>query len=352
MKNTNFSYVIILLLLAGNLCFPQQQKLNVYGFFDVEAIVSNKDAAGKRWSFDQHHLNFLLNYQLDDRFRVATEIDYEHGPVFSSAEITGKIYVGKAFLEYKYSDALLARIGIFLSPFGIYNERHDATPTFLFTFLPHSVYNKRELSFGVKGRLFAKQSTGIQVLGNLFANDWGVKYQIYLSNGRGPKESGEDNNTNKGLGWRIVISPPIEELHIGTSFYSDKNGNVYNARQTTLGFDFEYDLSDAHIEAEIIIPKLENVDTSGTPNGSFTYVNGYYLLGAYTFFNRLTPFARYEFFDPDLDVNNNGEKITVFGINFAITSSVYLKGEVHFHRFQDPNIKKYEMFVSSIAAAF
>ena len=167
MKNTNFSYVIILLLLAGSLCFPQQQKLNVYGFFDVEAIVNNKDAAGKRWSFDQHHLNFLVNYQLDDRFRVATEIDYEHGPVFSSAEITGKMYVGKAFLEYKYSDALLARIGIFLSPFGIYNERHDATPTFLFTFLPHSVYNKRELSFGVKGRLFAKQSTGIQVLGNL-----------------------------------------------------------------------------------------------------------------------------------------------------------------------------------------
>ena len=352
MKRVNLKYSMVILLMVGNICFPQQQKLHIYGFFDFEAEVNNKNAAGKIWTFDQHHLNVLANYQLADRFRVATEIEWEHGPMHSPSEMIGKIYLAKAFLEYKYSDALLTRIGIFLSPFGIYNERHDATPTFISTFLPSSVYGKKELSFRGKGRLFAKHSTGIQVLGNLYLNDWGAKYQVYLSNGRGPKESEKDNNSNKGFGWRFVISPPVEELYIGTSFYSDKNGDANNARQTTFGFDVEFDLSAFHIEAEYIIPKLENIDTSGIPTGNFTYVNGYYIQGAHTFFNRLTPFARYEFFDPDNDIRKDGENIMVVGLNFAVTPSVYFKSEVHFHWFQDKSIKKYEMFVSSVAVAF
>ena len=351
MMRANLKYVIVILLMVGNICFSQQQNLKIYGFFDLEVEAHIEDGEIHEWTFDQHHLNVLANYQLDDRFRVATEIEYEHGAMHGPGNITGTIYLAKAILEYKYSDAFLARIGKFLSPFGIYNERHDATPTFLSTFLPASVYGKKDLSFG-KDRLFAKQSTGIQVLGNLFFNDWEAKYQIYLSNGRGPKESEKDNNTNKGLGWRLVISPPIEELRIGTSFYSDKNGNANNAWHTTLGFDIEFDLSALHIEAEYMIPKLENVDTSGTPTGSFTYVKGYYILGAYTFFDRLTPFVRYGSFDPDVDIRNDAEDVIMFGINFAVTPSVYLKSEVHFHRSQDHSKHNHEMFVSSIAVAF
>jgi len=354
MKNINSIHIIVLLLFLGNLSFPQGQKLNIYGFFDFEVEANNQDSASKIWTFDQHHLNVLANYKLDDRFRVATEIEYEHGPMHSAKEITGNIYLAKAFLEYKYSDALFTRVGIFLSPFGIYNERHDATPTFLSTILPESVYGKKEFEFRGKNRLFAKHSTGIQVLGNLFMNDWGVKYHVYLSNGRGPKQSEADNNTNKGFGWRFVISPPIEELRIGTSFYSDKNGDAGNASQTTFGFDVEFDLSAFHVEAEIIIPELENLDTSSVPTGSFTTVNGYYILGAYTLFDRLTPFVRYEFFDPDIDIKNNGENMIMVGLNYAVTPSVYLKGEVHFHSHQikDNLSEKHETFISSIAVAF
>jgi len=348
MKIVNLNYLIIILLIIWNTCYPQE-KLHTYGFFDFEASVNNKDAAGKIWTFDQHHLNILANYRLDNRFRVATEIEWEHGPVHGEGDFIGNIYLAKAFLEYKYSDALLVRIGKFLSPFGIYNERHDATPTFLFTVLPKSVYGTSEIG---KGRSFAAYATGIQLLGNLFANDWEARYQVYLSNGRGPNDSEKDNNSNKGVGWRFVVSPPIGDLHIGTSFYTDLNGDADNARQTTLGFDVQYDLSAAHVEAEIIYPKLENVDTSGNPTGDFTYPNGYYILGAYTLFNRLTPFVRYDFFDPDIDVINNGEKIIVIGLNYAVSPRIYLKAAVHFHRFQDPSIESYEMFISSVAVAF
>jgi hypothetical protein len=351
MKKISLLYVVVILLL-GSKSFSQEQKLHVYGFFDMEAEVSNKDAAGKRWTFDQHHLNVITTYILDDRFRVSTEIEWEHGPLYSPASSTGNIYLAKAFLEYKYSDALFVRAGKFLSPFGIYNERHDATPTFLSTFLPQSVYGNQKQSFGGKGRLFAKISTGVQVLGNVAAGGWGAKYQVYLSNGRGPNDSEQDNNANKGLGWRLVISPPVEELRIGTSFYGDKNGTAKDSRQTALGFDVEYDVSAAHIEAEYFLPKLEAVDTAGVPTGSFRNVNGYFVLGAYTFFDVLTPFVRYESFDPDLDIGNNGENITTVGLNYAVTSSVFLKGEVQFFWYQNPSTKKYELFVASVAVAF
>ena len=359
MKKISLIYVIVILLLLVGIhpfgrskCFSQEQKLHVYGFFDVEAEVSNKDAAGKRWTFDQHHLNVITTYILDDRFRVSTEIEWEHGPLYSPASSTGNIYLAKAFLEYKHSDAFLVRAGKFLSPFGIYNERHDATPTFLSTFLPQSVYGNKELSFGGKGRLFAKHSTGVQALGNLTAGEWEAKYQVYLSNGRGPNDSEQDNNANKGLGWRLAIRPPVEELRIGTSYYTDKNGTAKNTKQTSLGFDVEYDISAAHIEAEYFLPELETVDTAGVPTGRFRRVNGYYVLGAYTFFDVLTPFVRYESFDPDLDIGNNGENITTVGLNYAVTSSVFLKGEVQFFRHKNPSAKTYELFVASVAVAF
>lgn len=238
------------------------------------------------------------------------------------------------------------------SPFGIYNERHDATPTFLSTFLPQSIYGNQEQSFGGKGRLFAKHSTGVQILGNIRVGELGANYQVYGSNGRGPNESEKDNNSNKGLGWRFVISPPLKELRVGTSYYTDKNGNANDTRQSALGFDIEFDVSSAHFEAEYFLPTLERVDTVGIPNGSFRKANGYYFLGAYTLFDALTPFARYELFDPDIDLGNNGEHITTVGLNYAVTSSVFLKSEVQFFRYDNSSTNDYELFVTSVAVAF
>ena len=344
--------LLMCLVFALSVSNAQENKFHINGFFDFEAEVSNKDAAGKNWTFDQHHLNIITNYLIDDHFRVSSEIEWEHGPLFSSSSSSGNIYLAKAFLEYKHSDALLIRAGKFLSPFGIYNERHDATPTFLSSFLPQSIYGNQEQSIGGKGRLFAKHSTGVQLLGSLFWDNMSLKYQVYLSNGIGPNENEKDNNSNKGIGWRIVFSPIGQELSFGSSFYSDRNGNASNTLQTTIGFDVEYNFADAHIEAEYFIPKLEKVDGQGNPNGKFRTVNGYYLLGAYTFLERVTPFIRFERFDSDVDIESNTETITTIGINYSVTSSVFLKAEMQLFGFQKSLLENYELFVTSIAVAF
>ncbi|MFQ5864001.1 MAG: porin [bacterium] len=354
MKFINVILVTLLLHLSGSMSVAQDSRLHFYGYFDVEIEGSNKDAAGKRWTFDQHHFNVVTIYRLDDRFRVFGEIEWEHGVQHEAggSNSSGLIALERAWLEFKYSDAFKVKVGKFLPPFGIYNLKHDASPTFLSTFLPNSIYGKHNNTLGKKQRLFAKFATGVQVLGTLFANQWQGEYYLYLSNGRGPDPGSKDNNSNKAVGGRFVVSPPVEQLRFGLSFYTDKNGDANNTEQTTLAFDAALNYSNVQIEAEFFLPKLEKVDTTGTPNGTFQTGIGYYVQGAYTFIDKLTPFARYDFFDPDDDTTDDGETDIVLGINFSVNPKVYLKSEIHFLSFQNPNTKSYELFVSAITVAF
>ena len=352
MRSSLLIYIVLVLTVSAPLSNAQESKLRTYGYFDLELEWSNKDAAGKRSTFDQHHFNVITVYQLDERFRVFAEIEWEHGVSLQGGKGSGLVAVERAWVEYKHADALKIQVGKFLPPFGIYNLKHDATPTFLSTFLPSSIYGRHKNTLGQQQRLYAKFATGIQVLGTLFANRWQGEYYVYLSNGRGPNPDEADNNGNKGVGGRLVVGPPIDDLNLGVSFYTDKNGEANSTEQTTIAFDASIYRSNFQIEVELFIPKIENVDTTGAPVGSFRTGSGYYVQGGYTLFDKLTPFARYDFFDPNTDVSNDGERDVVLGMNLAVTPSIYLKGEIHFLSFQNPGSKSFELFASSIAVAF
>ena len=265
---------------------------------------------------------------------------------------SGLVALERGWFEYKHSDAFKVKVGKYLPPFGLYNLKHDAGPTFLSVFLPNPVYGKHKNTVGSSQRLYAKFGTGVQVLGSLSANKWESEYYLYLSNGRGPDPGKEDNNPNKGLGGRLVVRPPVEGLSIGTSYYTDKNGTASDIEQSALGFDLAFHYSDAQLEAEFILPRLEKVDTTGTPNGEFLTGSGYYAQAAYTFFDQLTPFARYESYDPDGDTDDDGDNAFVVGINFAVTSRVYLKSEIQFISFQNSAIDSYEKFAAALSVAF
>lgn len=351
--------VALVCLPAGRLdAQTARPKLKTYGYFDMEVMASFKKDNAEPWSFDQHHLNLITIYTINDRYRVFTEIEYEHGPFFSESESSGMILLEKAYLEYKHSDALRVRIGKYPSPFGIYNERHDATPTFIATRLPHSVYGKHELASGRKDQLFAKFATGIQVVGDLYSYGWETRYHFYVSNGRGRKPGGADDNSNKGLGGRLVVSPPLANLRLGASYYTDKHGLVNHAEQRSLGVDIEFDLGNLHLESEVLINRSEKVDTTGQPTGEFRKALGYYVMAAYTFGDKVTPFVRYEYSDHGSSEVNGLKKMSMIGINVALTQQVYLKNEVHFsydhhtdHSYiDDPD--QYYMYVGSIAVAF
>ncbi len=350
------SLIIVLLFIFPNLTNAQlfsEKNINIYGWFDLEFEKSNKDDVGKMGTFDQHHLNVISIYKLDNQFRLFTEMEWEHGGTYESGKNgSGKIYLTRAWVEFKHNDAVKIQAGKILVPFGIYGERYDATPAFFSTFLPNSIYGKHENSVGLKDRLYSKWLTGIQILGNAYVADWSIQYYGYFTNGRGPKPDEKDNNANKGIGGRFIITPPSDIFDFGVSYYSDQDGNSYHTEQQAIGLDCALRYSNFFLEAEFIHSSGEKVDTNLTPVGNFQKMTGYYFQGAYKLFDKLTPFARYDFFDPDNSLDKNGEVDITIGINFSFTHRVFLKSEVHFYSYQNTQLKNYEKFVSSVAVAF
>ncbi len=347
-----FFVVIAWGVLWGLKAPAQNSSLKTYGYFDLEAEVNTRDAEGKRWTFDQHHLNFLAIYTLDHRFRVFTELEWEHGVFQDSRTTRGRVYVARAFVEYYHSDALKLQAGKFLPPFGIYNEQHDATPTFLFTVLPISVYGTHRLAPGIQDRLFTKFITGLQVRGTLFYGRFQMDYSVYLGNGRGPLPDEQDNNANKGTGARIRILCPDERIKLGVSYYGEKNGNAHNLRVHTFGADAEVEMGNFLWQSELLLGRIQSLSVEGLPTGHYHTALGYYLQGAYSFWEKLTPFLRFDFFDRDRHETRDSHTDVVIGLNYSVSPQVYLKGEAHIFRYRFPGEKDYELFVTSVAVAF
>jgi hypothetical protein len=148
----------------------------------------------------------------------------------------GQIALERAWIEYGHTDGFIVKAGKFLPPFGIYNLFHDATPTFLSTFLPNAVYGKHANTTGSTQRMFSKFGTGLQVLGTARVGEvgWELNYYAYLINGRGPNEGEKDNDKNKGIGGRFMVQAPSDMFRAGVSFYQDDNGNRSGTQQRTI----------------------------------------------------------------------------------------------------------------------
>ncbi len=348
----------LLIILSGSQVLAGSRQLNTFGFFDIEWEQGDSGPAAERGTFDQHHLTLICQARLSDSALILCETAYEHAPTHGASAGTGKIYLPKAYYEVMRSDALKFRAGKFLPPFGIYNERHDATPTLLPTVLPRSVYGKHPNlsgaltdSLGQKVRAYPRFSTGLWVLGNFYSRNWELEYHFYLSNGRGDTPHEQDDNSNKGLGGRCVVTLPSGP-RIGLSYYQDHNGAVANAEQSALGVDLEYGRGDLIVEAGLIWPQFEILDEAGRSSGESRAPRGSYLFLGYSIAGGVTPFAYYDLYDPDLDAGSDGERDLVFGVNHPVAENVFIKAEIHSYSFEMEERESYRRFITSLAVAF
>jgi hypothetical protein len=352
MNRYTFTFLVLAVSLLAGPVQAQQERFQVYGFFDLELDGTNKNPDDFQYTFDQHHFNVITVYRMSDRWRVFGEVEWEHGVSLNASGGSGLVALERAWVEYAHTDALRVKAGKFLPPFGNYNQLHDATPTFLSSFLPNAVYGKHSNTVGGSQRLYAKFGTGIQVLGTFFPGSWQADYYAYVTNGRGPRPGEADNDRNKGVGGRFVLTAPNDVARLGASYYEDRNGAADGTKQRAIAAELAFGTSGFWLEGEALIPVLETVDGAGVPNGAFRTGLGYYVQASYRTSVGLTPFGRFGVFDPDVDVADDGDNDIVLGLNFALRNFAYLKGEIQFLNFQDPTVDGYERFVSSIAIAF
>lgn len=348
---TKTRWLFGLFLLLGETA-SGQQFIGPHGFLTFEAEISDRDSVGRRGTFDLHHFNLLGNYLLNAKARVFGEIEWEHGTDFETFEHNGTgsgfVRLERAWFEYAFAEQVKLRVGKFLTPYGIYNEIHDAAPAYDTSILPASLYGKHRTLSGIEQRFYAKFAIGLQLRGKIDVGKSSVEYSTLLSNGRGKSPFEQDDNNNKGIGFRLITDLARTGIKLGYSFYTDRNGLVDNMRQTSHAWDLRYEWNRWRLTAEVANNRLAAIDALSYQQ----IANGGYAELSYILFKNQTVLIRYDIFDPDRRRRRDVERDFTVGTNVRLIKQALVKAEVHFWHEQAAARENSILAIASLAVVF
>lgn len=318
--------IVFLLTITGTTYAQISEKVRINGYssFEYEYLLSDDGESDPNGSFDADLIDLVVNVDISSKLRFSTDLTWEHGA--ASEDGRGNVAVEYAFPEYTVKNWLKFRVGKMFVPFGIYNEIHTAKPAFLAVKEPLSTNKPDKL--GGDERFYPRWATGISVLGTFLIESVQFEYHVQLSNGNqentNPFE--EDDNGEKAVATRL-LAYPIPDLKIGISTYSDRisvldgSGNDTGERDKLFSMSghIEYSRNSYGAEFEYIVGKT---DFFASPE---LKKNGLEAMVYYTFKNRLTPYLRAEFFDPNQDVDDDNVNIFSLGLNAEIDKNYFLK---------------------------
>lgn len=347
-------------MLMGTAAAFEYSNVHFHGYLDMEYTKADRDWSGqqnyKNGSFDAHHFNLVLDAPVNEKLSVAAMIGMEHGIDHSAVAINkGRILTEYAFGQYAFADYFKVRAGKMLTPYGLLNEIHDATPALLTVEAPLSLYMAQRRGGEAA---FPEWSTGVSVLGNFFLfGDMGLDYVFYIANGENTGNTNEaeaDDNVNKALGGKILFTP-WEFLTLGFSVFHGDNALTRSVDKThaSYGFSMSFDWDNFNLTGEFFDSKIRNIEEQAS-----------YVQAAYTIFGRITPHIKYEFLNI-LASSNEKNRLRIddwhdlgVGVNFKVMDGLFLKAEFHSH-LRGPynsevynNMRRFNEFIGQVAVAF
>jgi hypothetical protein len=311
-------------------------QINGYGSLEFEKQITDtsKGKGDKNGSFDADAFVLVMNFTPSKRFRVSSNLSWEHGPALE--DLRGNVAVEYAFAEFYVWDALKIRAGKQLIPFGIYNEIHTAKPLFLSVKEPFST-NKID-KLGSAQRYYPRWGAGIELLGSgqIAGRDW--DYVILVTNGdqkvkamtaEFPNPFELDDNAGKAITSRVRFHP-VKSITVGASLYYDSleefnAAGIHTGKTTTLasyGGQATWEGHYGGVELEYIHGHTETssgVRDVRSGSSAMVWAN----LGA-----RVRPYLRYEGHDPDSSLPDNNATIVLGGINLQIEHGLFIKTEL------------------------
>ncbi|MEO9964987.1 MAG: hypothetical protein ABJF11_04315 [Reichenbachiella sp.] len=333
----------------------ERVRINGYSSFEYENMFSDEGEGDPNGSFDADLIDLVINIDVTSKLRFSTDLTWEHGA--ASEDDRGNVAVEYAFPEYTVKDWLKFRVGKMFVPFGIYNEIHTAKPAFLAVKEPLST-NKPQ-KFGADARFYPRWATGVSILGNFAIKSVDFEYHVQLSNGEqentNPFE--EDDNEEKAVAARLLVMPS-QGLKVGVSTYSDKitelDGSGDDTGNRTKLFSIsthaEYTYKNAGIELEFITGK-----TSPSAGGDLKK-SAFEGMLYYTFIDRITPYFRYEFLDPNKDVDDDQANMISLGVNSRVDDNFFVKLQYNNISSKDQNAEfsgtDYSEFQAAVVLGF
>ena len=190
-------------------------RVQVGGYLAAEYAKSEAEGLDPEGTFGNPLAGVVLSGQLAQRVSFTTEASFYHWNSFD---------LNQAWLSFQASEYFNAKLGLFIVPFGFYNENN----------LPHQM-DTVTLPLNIV-YLFPLTWRDVGVSGSGMVS--GLEYAVYLGNGLSEGEylsDGQqfrDNNRNKGWGGRLNLALG-DGLSVGYSYYRGKYDDD-NSRYRTM----------------------------------------------------------------------------------------------------------------------
>lgn len=286
--------------------------INGYTSFEYERQIESNGFGDTNGSFDADLFDLVLNIQVTDRLRVAADITWEHGS--ATEDDFGNVALEYGFSEYAFSNLFKLRAGKMFTPFGFFNEIHTAKPAYLSVKEAGSTNKPKNIIKGAS-RFYPRWGVGLALQGNSMIDGHSIDYNLMISNGdqddTNPFE--EDNNTGKAAAFRTRYHA-TDNIQLGYSFYYDDGSPT---QSTSHGLQFEYVHDDFRLLGEGVWGGIDSL-----ANRDFNHY-GWFLQPSYSFGNGLTPYFRFEHYDPDTAISNDHGFDAILGINFNYNGLIF-----------------------------
>jgi hypothetical protein len=278
---------------------------------------------------------------------VESKFDYVFEARFKGEN---KIEIEQAWVGYGVSDGFRLRLGLYIVPFGKYNQANRPYQTALarepINLIGSYPYSWRDIGVLVEGRV------GF------------ILYSAYLGNGLTEGENlkagqqFKDNNSDKGKGARLGFLLG-QQLEVGFSVYSGKHDGE-NGRKTILeGLHLNWNTESFQISSEYSKAEVEN--PSPYSKGK---AEGYYIRLSIPF-EKLIAVLSYHDFEYKDSFHGPGFESPLFsglgiseirsrwtlGFNYFVAPSILLKLEYEFNREKNITLKD-NLLVAQVALNF
>ena len=328
------------------------------GRFDIGGygeIHANFNQGNDKDQIDIHRFVLDFEYDFADWITFHSELEVEHAFI---SDDDGEISLEQFYVDFMFSDRLNLRIGRFLTPLGIINQRHEPT---LFNGVERPNVDKVIIPT-------TWSSDGIGIFGNVTRS---LTYELYAAGGL---DGSKFDPINGIRGGRIKERPSLNDiafmgrvdyypfvnfsapagqaLRLGLSAYT---GGVDNGDQGVnpgglsgvnihMGVaDFEYTLAHFDLRGELAFTRIDNARKLGA--GVAEEIMGWYIEPAYHVMpdswkkgrwsdSDAVVFARYEDFDTQHTTVSGVARIPggarqewTMGINFYFTPTLVLKAD-------------------------
>jgi Phosphate-selective porin O and P len=301
-----------------------------------------------------------FGHRFDDRLSFNSELEIEHGVV--SKDDHGEAEIEQAYLNYRFSDAVNVKGGLFLIPLGILNETHEP-PTF-YGVERNEVETRiipttwRELGVGLHGLLGTsfKYDVGITTGFNAAKLD-DPAFGVRSAHQEGQLADAHDLSFYGALNYRapgLLLGGGVFTGNTGQNGQADALFKGIAAKLTLWDVHAKYSVAGWDLQALYAKGKLADAeklnganlakaaaDPTFTPFAFPKSLMGWYTQAAYHVYRNgnldIAPFARIERFElrQEEDRANglvqdpkNIERVRTIGVNFKLHPQVVIKTDV------------------------